>query len=631
MSVYDHNIQTVDFVADLANVSMASGQLVQTLGYYAASDGGANVYRYDSGSAAAIDGGFVLDGPGSVGRFLAVDQTVANARQFGAKGDGVTDDTSALQSAMDSHNIIYIPKGVFIITDALYPTLATTDYLVYGDGSTSVIKRGDGSIDGDFQYMLRIEPANAMNKWEVRDLRLENNQSNNVEPASLDWEHCHTITSLSDFDIDHLSFRNITIDEPVADGINNSTIKVKLLTVTDCAETNRVAFRSSIQMSGAPETLIVSGFSGDSVEAEVIPSLNSVNTTRAHITNSRFKTMDLSFGSTGRELVRVLISNTYVSESTSIGNCTFEISNCDFVLPSTGQWAQFGENSTVANTILRCQYDEGTGAVTPFNPYCVGGTINQEVTFTGCQFLINYPNGALPVAATGYLIYDQQAFSDGNDATAIRRRNFINCTFDSRAEGSVYCYRNGYWYFEGCTFASASGRGALHMSTSNGYKVSVIVNGGDCRYLNGDFQESTYSSNDYGQVFKMYGNFLGASSSALVTSSQQPANAAGYDSTRVIHADAIPTDGHRGDVIALGSSAYGAGNRYMCTYPHASGSATYSLIGQNGILKGATGSRPIPSANDIGLQYLDTTLAAAGQMIWWNGSAWVDATGTTTP
>jgi len=123
MGVYDHNIQTVDSVADLANVSMASGQLVQTLGYYAASDGGANVYRYDSESAAAIDGGFVIDGPGSVGRFLAVDQTVANVRRFGATGDGVTDDTASLQAAIDSADVadcdVEVPPGRYA-TDNLF-------------------------------------------------------------------------------------------------------------------------------------------------------------------------------------------------------------------------------------------------------------------------------------------------------------------------------------------------------------------------------------------------------------------------------------------------------------------------------------------------------------------------------
>ena len=47
--------------------------------------------------------------------------------------------------------------------------------------------------------------------------------------------------------------------------------------------------------------------------------------------------------------------------------------------------------------------------------------------------------------------------------------------------------------------------------------------------------------------------------------------------------------------------------------------------------KGITTSRPNVTSTisaQIGLLYFDTTLAAAGKPIWWNGSNWVDATGT---
>lgn len=43
--------------------------------------------------------------------------------------------------------------------------------------------------------------------------------------------------------------------------------------------------------------------------------------------------------------------------------------------------------------------------------------------------------------------------------------------------------------------------------------------------------------------------------------------------------------------------------------------------------KGATGARPTLTANDAGVGYLDTTLAAAGKPITWTGTVWVDATG----
>lgn len=44
-------------------------------------------------------------------------------------------------------------------------------------------------------------------------------------------------------------------------------------------------------------------------------------------------------------------------------------------------------------------------------------------------------------------------------------------------------------------------------------------------------------------------------------------------------------------------------------------------------IKGTTAARPTLTASDIGVQYLDTTLDADGKLIIWTGTAWVDATG----
>lgn len=45
--------------------------------------------------------------------------TWANLHDLGAKGDGTTDDTKAIQAAIDSHKAIYIPSGRYIVTDTL--------------------------------------------------------------------------------------------------------------------------------------------------------------------------------------------------------------------------------------------------------------------------------------------------------------------------------------------------------------------------------------------------------------------------------------------------------------------------------------------------------------------------------
>ena len=61
-----------------------------------------------------------------------------NVHTLGVKGDGVTDDTAAMQKAIDTHRVLYLPSGHYVVTDTvtmkpdtvligLHPTLTQID------------------------------------------------------------------------------------------------------------------------------------------------------------------------------------------------------------------------------------------------------------------------------------------------------------------------------------------------------------------------------------------------------------------------------------------------------------------------------------------------------------------------
>jgi hypothetical protein len=161
-SIYSRGYATVaDMLAEAANLD--DGVKVNWRGYYSESDGGSNwgIIRKGDSTALTDDGGSI---------FVAVSDPVngvwieanlkgkrTNVKKFGAVGDGVTDDTTAIQAAINYAGIlgwVYSPKGN-------YKTSAALNVLgsFSGDGSgTRFIPSGGHEIltirtgRADYQY-----------------------------------------------------------------------------------------------------------------------------------------------------------------------------------------------------------------------------------------------------------------------------------------------------------------------------------------------------------------------------------------------------------------------------------------------------------------------------------------------
>lgn len=110
---------TFDTIADMkADPELREGSLVVTKGYHAVNDGGHGVYNIREKVVSDVDdgGSIIFLDNGDVAELIA--DGVVNVKQFGAKGDGVTDDTNAFRNALLVDKL-YIPAGNYVISDYL--------------------------------------------------------------------------------------------------------------------------------------------------------------------------------------------------------------------------------------------------------------------------------------------------------------------------------------------------------------------------------------------------------------------------------------------------------------------------------------------------------------------------------
>lgn len=157
--------QPVASIAALKALTPSAGDAVNVLGYYAPGDGGGGQFYYDVAASDADNGGTILAPTAGGGRWKRVWHDTLSVKMFGAKGDGVADDTTAFTAALVAASAsgvtVRVPAGNYavssidvaaninVIGDGRRKTKITiTGFATYAALKYGVLLRGEADIQG---------------------------------------------------------------------------------------------------------------------------------------------------------------------------------------------------------------------------------------------------------------------------------------------------------------------------------------------------------------------------------------------------------------------------------------------------------------------------------------------------
>src|SRR5438067_6776410 len=113
-------------------------------------------------------------------------QTAFNVRDYGATGDGVTDDTATVQAAINAARaggggIVFLPPGTYLTGGQ---TLYSRIHLRGSGGDATILKLRAGAntaiIQSDgFTALTGTDSAGGIDRFSVRDLTLDGNKAQN--------------------------------------------------------------------------------------------------------------------------------------------------------------------------------------------------------------------------------------------------------------------------------------------------------------------------------------------------------------------------------------------------------------------------------------------------------------------
>jgi hypothetical protein len=232
-------------IAELKTRKGTPESTVEVLGYYVEGDGGGGNFYWDNVSTETDNSGTIIQVTGVItGRWKRVYTNVVNVRWFGAKGDGVTSDTTTILNAINSlttGGTLYFPSGTYLITgsnniltDGI--NIGVSNIQLIGDKNT-ILKQASSSF-----YALSINnnnggTSNVANN--IKNIKIDNLQfvgTVDVDGFS-EFRHLLNVHAVTNLTVENCTFKGFRGDGFMIGSSNTAAVErhnknIKILNCT---------------------------------------------------------------------------------------------------------------------------------------------------------------------------------------------------------------------------------------------------------------------------------------------------------------------------------------------------------------------------------------------------------------
>jgi hypothetical protein len=419
-----------------------------------------------------------------------------SVKDFGAVGNGVTDDTAAIQAAVNAAKKIYFPPGTYLINVV---TLNANNFL-FGDGVASIIKQS-ASVVGGSSGSLYAESGSSTTTIDnivIRDLRVEAN--NITAPVFEEHTHLISLNGVKNALIENVQFIGFRGDGLyIGSGISGSAERHNInVTVRNC-------FFDGINQQNRNGISVID-----------VDGINIINNVFVNLTrNDMPGAIDFEPDGNAFHIIRNLVVTGNV-----IRNCGGNVACIQIYTPSTVTSPAYNivlSNNTCENSPLAlglyinlqrgATYTDSAATLTGntvkncLRPFCIFGASN--VTVNANTFR-NFKNSGL----VGYLTSDTTAY-------AVTISNNIFSTTSGPGDGSALNILNannvivsGNQFID-IGLSTGGGEYVQLGTTSTSSNVTIVNNiftATDSRVASAIVQQPTHTTTN--SINKFYGNTI---------------------------------------------------------------------------------------------------------------------------